>query len=437
MNVTVFRLLTISLAFCVYARCVYAQQTIPSKEQSKADSKAEKRAIKANEGGAKDKLDAKHTKIEAMPPSSGTEDFTPFGIYENTARMPAAMQPVATQLPLPIHVGDRIMLIGNTLLERSQEFGRFEAYLQQKFSTYQLKVRHLAWSADTVDTQPRPANFANTMQHLTHEQADVIFAAYGFNESFAGDAGLALFRAQLAEFLADLKGKSYNGVTAPRVVLVSPIANENVASVNAADKNNSNIKQYVMAMRDVAADQSVGFVDVFTDTQREMESPGSDLTINGVHLNAAGDEVFSRSLFRRVFGEEPPKVNEELLKTIVDKNRQFFRRFRPLNTFYYTGGRNKDHGYLDFLPAMRNFDLMVANRDKRIWDMVQGKPVLAQVDDSNVPPLPKTPQSRGANEWLSAEEEQKAFKMDPRFEVNLFAGEEQFPKGLCSGKFQS
>ena len=149
MTVTVFRILTISLAFCVCTRCVHAQQTIPSKEPSKAESKAEKRAIKAKEGGAKDKLDAKHTKNEAMPPSSGTEDFTPFGIYENTARMPVAMQPVATQLPLPIHVGDRIMLIGNTLLERSQEFGRFEAFLHQKFSTHQLKVRHLAWNGSS------------------------------------------------------------------------------------------------------------------------------------------------------------------------------------------------------------------------------------------------------------------------------------------------
>ena len=37
-------------------------------------------------------------------------------------------------------------------------------------------------------------------------------------------------------------------------------------------------------------------------------------------------------------------------------------------------------------------------------------------------------QSRGANEWLTAAEELKAFKVDPRFEVNLFAGEEQFPE---------
>jgi putative heme-binding domain-containing protein len=102
--------------------------------------------------------------------------------------------------------------------------------------------------------------------------------------------------------------------------------------------------------------------------------------------------------------------------------------FRPLNTFYYTGGRNKDYGYLDFLPAMRNFDLMVANRDRRIWDIAQEKPTAAAIDDSNVPPLPQTIQSRGANEWMSAADEFMAFKIDPRFEVNLFAGEEEFPE---------
>src|SRR5204863_7969312 len=77
--------------------------------------------------------------------------------------------------------------------------------------------------------------------------------------------------------------------------------------------------------------------------------------------------------------------------------------------------------------AMRNFDLLVANRDQRIWDLAAGKAVPAVVDDANVPQLPKTIQSRGANEWMTAAEELKAFKVDPRFEVNLFAGEEQFP----------
>ena len=418
-----------SVALCValLTQTLYAQDETPPKGSKGSTLKAEKRAAKELEKPGKAKLDAKHTYIGGSSDSS-TDDFTKFGIYENTARLPDSVPPIATEFPLPIDVGDRVMLIGNTLLERSQEFGRFEAYLQKKFPNHKLQVRHLAWSADTIALQPRPANFASTTQHLTHERADVIFAAYGFNESFAGDDGLSKFRMQLTTFLAELTSMSYNGKSAPRVVLVSPTANENTATIKAADWNNANIKQYVVAMREVADQQSVAFADVFSDTLREMESPGTDLTINGVHLNSAGDDVFSRSLFRHTFNEEPPKISEELVNAIIDKNKQYFRRFRPLNTFYYTGGRNKDYGYLDFLPAMRNFDLMVANRDQRIWDIAQGKPVIAKVDDSNVPPLPKSIQSRGANEWLSAADEQKAFKVDPRFEVNLFAGEEQFPE---------
>ncbi len=80
---------------------------------------------------------------------------------------------------------------------------------------------------------------------------------------------------------------------------------------------------------------------------------------------------------------------------------------------------------------MRNFDIMTANRDKRIHALAQGKKVSAKIDDSNVPEMPKTKQSRGANKWMSAKDERSAFKVDPRFEVTLFAGEEQFPDLAC------
>lgn len=354
-------------------------------------------------------------------------NYLPFGIYEQTAPRAAAIEPVATDLPLKLNNGDRIALIGNTLMERSQEFGQFEATLHAAFPNHELVVRHLAWSADEVDVQPRPANFADTEQHLAHEKIDVIFAAVGFNESFAGEEGLDAFRKRLTDYLVSLKSKLFNGKSAPRIVLVAPIANENIANVPAGDLNNAKIQLYSAVIRDVAQQQSVGFADTFEDTNAAMISPGSDLTVNGIHLNREGDELFSSFLFRKVFGAEPPALNQALIAAIIDKNQQFFRRFRPLNTFYYTGGRNKDYGYLDFLPAMRNFDIMVSNRDRRIWDIAQGKQIAPQVDDSNVPPLPPTDQSRGANEWMSAADELKAFKIDPRFEVNLFAGEEQFP----------
>ncbi|MEZ6114820.1 MAG: GDSL-type esterase/lipase family protein, partial [Pirellulaceae bacterium] len=355
------------------------------------------------------------------------ESFDRFGIYEATAPRPQAIEPRATTLPLELRKGDRIALIGNTLFERSQLFGQFEALLHRQFPDHELVVRHLAWSADQIDLQPRPDNFADTFQHLKHERVDVIFAAFGFNESFAGPAGLVDFRQKLSTYVEQLRSQAFNGRSAPRVILVSPIANENVAGVAAADRNNARIKLYSEVMREVASTHHIGFADVYTATEQAMRSPGTDLTINGIHLTQQGDRLFSETLFQQIFQQQPPEINDSLRQAITDKNREYFRRFRPLNTFYYTGGRNKAYGYLDFLPAMRNFDMMVENRDRRIWNLAQGKTVAATVDDSNIPPLPLADQSRGANEWLPAEKERQAFQVDPRFEVNLFAGEEQFP----------
>ncbi len=371
----------------------------------------------------------KRNNIQAAPTTepNSTDDFEQYGIYQQTAPRPKSVKPVATQLPLKLHAGDRIALIGNTLLERMQHFGHFEALLQQTHTEHELVVRNLCWPADTPDLQPRPENFADVEQHLFHERADVIFAAFGFNESFAGEQGLPAFRKSLSSFVANLKSKAFNGETAPRIVLVSPIANENVPRVAAADLNNERIALYAEAVRQVAAEQQVGFVDVFAQTQKRFAAGNSGLTFNGCHLTEEGYAWFAQLLFAGALQREPPAYNRGLLETIVDKNNQFLRRYRPVNTFYYTGGRRQQYGYLDFLPAMRNFDLMTANRDERIWKLAQGKPVTEAIDDGNVPPLPKTPESRGANRWITAAEELAEFKVDPRFEVNLFAGEEQFP----------
>jgi putative heme-binding domain-containing protein len=364
----------------------------------------------------------------AAASAGAADEYLPYGIYAKTAPRPEAAAPVTTQLPLELRRGDRIVVIGNTLAERSQGFGQFEALLQQTYPELELVVRHLAWSGDEIGLQPRPDNFADTEQHLLHERADVVIAMFGFNESFAGEAGLGAFEERLREWLKSLRTKSFNGKTAPRLVLVEPPAAENVRGVAAADLNNANLRLYGDALQRAAAEQRVGYVHTYGETAAALESPGSDLTINGVHFTQEGDLLFSQILFRGLFDRQPPEVRQEVVRAIVDRNQQFFRRFRPLNTFYYTGGRNRDYGYLDFLPAMRNFELMTEVRDRRIHDLAAGRPVPEHPDDSHLPQLPPVNQSRGANEWLSAADEQRAFQVDPRFEVNLFAGEEQFPE---------
>ena len=398
-----------------------------SQESQKDRSKAAAQQTRRQKRQASQRVkDAKNTTTgKKVPPKDPA--YAAYGIYAKTAPRAAVGTPVPTELPLELEPGDRIALIGNTLFERSQEFGYFEAMLQSHYPKHELVVRNLAWSADTADIQPRPENFADQLQHLTHEKIDVVFVALGFNESFAGEPGLPAFRKTLKDYVADLRSRTFNGESAPRVILVSPIANEDVEGVEAARLNNGRLKMYADAIAEVAAQLDVGYVDVFADTREAMDSAGWDLTINGSHLNDAGYRQFAGSLFKGTFGKDAPEVSPELREAVVDKNRQFFRRYRPLNTFYYTGGRNKSYGYLDFLPAMKNFDIMVGNRDQQIWGMASGEKAAAEIDDSNVPELPATVESRGANRWLPADEEQKAFKMDPRFEVNLFAGEEEFP----------
>lgn len=353
-----------------------------------------------------------------------------FALFEKNAPRPKITSPVNTKLPLQLRRRMSIAYVGNTLLDRSQDFGYLETLLHQAHPNYDLRVRNFAWSADAVDLQPRPANFADTDQHLVFAEADVILVAFGFNESFKGEGGLNKFRTDLDKYLRATKTKAFNGKSGPIIILLSPIANENIKGVNAA-VNNSNLKLYSDAMRDIAGMHQVGFVDLFSETEKAMKFTRHDLTINGCHLNDDGYRLFAGIVFNQVFGYKPPVVNEELRAAVLEKNKQFFRRYRPVNTFYYTGDRNRSYGYLDFLPAMRNFDIMTANRDKRIWDIAAGKQVRITIDDSNVPSLPKTTQSRGANRLLSPRDELKEFEIDPRFDVNLFASENEFPDLAC------
>ena len=394
-------------------------------------SEVKTRRNERRENRARKVSDAKNRKTgKPLPPRD--PELEKFAIFEKTAPRPNPVAASITTLPLELQRGDRVVLIGNTLFDRGASFGYFETLLQQHHRGLQLEVRTLAWSADEIDLRPRPKNFGDLDQHLTVQQADVILAAYGFNESFAGEGAIPDFKNQLSAFLRHLKSHAYNGENGPEVVLISPTANENVKGVPAADLNNARIEAYVGAMADIAMREAVGFVDLFAETKVAMSAAKTDLTFNGVHLLDDGYRLVGELLFAGLFPEVPlPSLNETIRDVVVDKNQQFFYRYRPLNTFYYTGDRNKSYGYLDFLPAMRNFDLMVSNRDQRIWDLAAGLTVPSVVDDSNIPPLPPTAESRGANEWLSPADELSAFEIDPRFEVNLFASEEEFPEIAC------
>lgn len=287
---------------------------------------------------------------------------------------PARSQPSTVTL----RAGDRIALVGNTLAERQQLFNHFETQLLTRFPELNLIVRNLGWSADTLTLQPRPLNFGDAETHLTRQQADVVVAFFGLNESFEGDAGIETFERDLDAYLAKHQAARYNGKEPPRLVLVSPIAHERLERLVHVDVDERNrlLARYTDVMRLVAARRQVAFVDLFEPTRRAMAAARRPLTINGIHVNEDGDRVVANVLLE-AFGppQAPLRVAsgaelgrlEALRERIRDKNQQFFYRWRPVNAEYIVGRRVEPFGSVNFPGEMKKLDEMVAEREQAIW----------------------------------------------------------------------
>ncbi|RBP40559.1 putative membrane-bound dehydrogenase-like protein [Roseimicrobium gellanilyticum] len=400
----------------------------------------------------------------------------------------AVTQLTAAPATLAIREGDHICIIGNTLAERMQFPGHnhFETLLYQRFPKHNLVVRNLSWSADEVALRPRAEGFGTPDEHLTFSKADVVIAFFGFNESFAGEAGLEKFKTDLEEWIKHTKAQSYNGKGAPRIALVSPMAaedleNPNLLTGDALKELNARLALYTKAMQEVAEKNGVVFANVFEGSgnafelaKKQFESGakgyGFPLTINGVHLKREGDAVFGMILQDALFSTSEELKNERrfdfiresegsrgaLHAEIESKNFHWYNRYRIVDSYYVYGGRSGlkfadgDQTNRDVMQREREvLDVMVANRDARIWKLAQGEKVSDKADDSNVPPFldvktwfgagikkdagANTGQTSKTAEGSSAEiptvaETQKKFTLAKGFKVECFASEENFPE---------
>jgi hypothetical protein len=139
------------------------------------------------------------------------------------------------QAKLELKKGDRISIVGNTLAERMQHHGWLETYIHTRFPQHDLVFRNLGYSGDEITTRLRSANFGSPDSWLTKTKTDVVFAFFGYNESFKGAEGLPKFKSDLDDYVKHLRTTKYNGVSPPRVVLFSPIAHEDLHDKNLPD----------------------------------------------------------------------------------------------------------------------------------------------------------------------------------------------------------
>ncbi len=345
--------------------------------------------------------------------------------------------------------GDHVCIIGNTLADRMQHHGWVEAYLQARHPRKNLVVRNLGFAADELTTRPRSLNFGSPDAHLTHSAADVILAFFGYNESFAGAAGLPKWKQQLTDFIDHTRTQKYNAKSAPRIVLFSPIAHEDLHDPNLPNghTNNARLVMYADAMAEVARRKNVLFVDLHTLTTELYAKRKEALTTNGIHLNSEGYRClaeFIDATLADTSNETTPTQLEAIRQAVLVKNLRWFNRYRATDGYSTYGTR----AFLKFVDGQTNkevmdreleiIDAMCANRDKRIWALAEGRDV--GMDDSNLP-TPITVKTNFGNHrasgkritdaksaYLDGEAAIEKMRIAKGMQVGLFASEKQFPE---------
>ncbi|MBI2803551.1 MAG: HEAT repeat domain-containing protein [Planctomycetes bacterium] len=355
--------------------------------------------------------------------------------------------------PLVLKKGDRISLVGNTLAERMQHHGWLETLIHTRFPKHDLVFRNLGFSGDEVTTRLRSAGFGSPDDWLAKTKTDVVFAFFGYNESFKGKDGVEKFKGDLDAYVKNLKSKKYNGVSAPRVVLFSPIAHEDLKDKNLPDgkENNERLRLYYAAIEAVAEQNNVVFVDLWHPTRQLFGNHKGPFTINGIHLNELGDRRVGQIIARSLFGpaKEPDEKRLEATRAaVLDRSFHWFNRYRTVDGYSIYGGR-AGLRFEEIDPVTRQktgkintnreiaqremeiLDAMTANRDKLVWATAQGKEY--KVDDSNTPPFIEIftnkpgPLPGLKHLFLDGKEAIKKMTLGKNLKINLFASEKEFP----------
>lgn len=296
----------------------------------------------------------------------------------------ATAQPAPAK-PFEFKDGDRIVWIGNTLVEREQRYGYWEGALLAANKDKKITFRNLGWSGDTVYGDAR-AGFDNAAKgferlvSLTLElKPTVIFVSYGTNEAFEGKEGLGKFEKGLEKLLDALAPAK------ARIVLFSPLAFEVHDRFPNSMARNEMLEHYSGVIRKVAENRKIYFADLFlvtvrkfnmADNIRHEDSQFSKLkfTENGMHLDEGGyaflawDLLVSLGDKSQTVTVERPKI-DALAKAIVEKNQLFFYKWRPQNETYLFGFRKHEQG--KNAKEVAEFDPLVGKAEEEIQKILK------------------------------------------------------------------
>ena len=295
---------------------------------------------------------------------------------------------------LALEPGQRVIIAGNTFAERMALYGYFETALHCAYPEHKLVMRNLGWSADEVDLLPRPDHTGTFEENLAWHRAEVIFLCFGMNESFGGMEKIGEWRQRLTKFVEGLGDARFNGMSAAKLVLVSPVAHEDLGAPlptgRAVEDHNRLLESYTAVMREVAESKGLLFVDLFEPMRKllpEGGAGGRKLTVNGIHLNELGYFHASNAMARALGLTEVAAASaggnvegagaDKLRRAIHEKNYFHQLCWRPLNPYYIWGGRAWCWAADRPMDELEQIGHTVRERDEAIW--AAKKPPVDQV----------------------------------------------------------
>lgn len=368
-------------------------------------------------------------------------------------------QPVKLELKQDAHIA----LIGGNLGSRMMHYGHFETEMHVRYPEKSLFIRNMCDPGETPGFRPHASRFspwafpgaekfqteyANNSdseghfdspdQWLTKLNTDIIIAFFGYSESFQGEAGLENYKQELDAFIKHTLSQKYNASSAPQLALVSPTAFEDLTSIHDlpnGEKENKNLLLYTNAMKTVAQQNKVQFVDAFTPSKQWYESTAEPLTIDGAQLNEAGYKKMAKLLSDEIFGNAPAKAesNRNLIREMVmEKNWMWHNDYKIPNGVHVYGRRYDPFGPDNYPAEIEKIRQMTAIRDKAIWLAAQkGEKTDLAAADKSTRSLPEiktnfNPEKNGSLKYLYGKDALDKLKVPTGYKIELFASEAEF-----------
>lgn len=293
-----------------------------------------------------------------------------------------ASPPSASAALFELVQGDRVVLLGDGLIEQEQYHGWVELMLTRAFSNADVTYRNLGWSADTpagasrfglsllqAGYEPEDEGWKQLQEQLRQSEPTVVILGYGMASSLElGSEQVDTFVNEYRRLIGFLKQLN----SEVRLLFLSPLSRvEASTDTPLATQRAKDIDGFARAIANLAKEVDGHFVDL-SDVARTPE-----LRRDAIHLNDQGYQELASHL-ATALQLQPGAWREasELQKAILKKNEWFFHRSRPANMAYVFGFRKREQG--QNAVEIPQFDVLIKEEETRIAQL--RKPDAPQID---------------------------------------------------------